>query len=135
MSVFNDERLAAMRSALTHGLADVPMVQNARFTALLRADEEALTITVDGERSAVVAGTAPGAVDFGLTGTAASWDGYLSGDGLVQHASLIGMVTAGDVSGGVLASELTPEGDLVRLVANLPVMNRLLESAARPHGA
>ncbi|MGW5517825.1 hypothetical protein [Nocardia africana] len=136
MSVFSEERLSTMRAALREGLARARMVQNARFTALLRAGDENLVITTNGELSAVdVVDTPLGTVDFGLEGSVHAWEGYFSSDGKVQRSSVIGMATVGDVSGGVVASELAVSGDLVRLIANLPVLNLILESAAQPYGA
>ena len=136
MRVFTDERLTAMRDALQHGLGNVRFVQNARFTAVLSADQENLVITVDGERSAIDVheGEAPSA-DFGLAGSAAAWEGYLSGDGKAEHRSPLIMATVEGASSGVLTSELVPEGNFVRLMANYPILGRLLESAATPHGA
>lgn len=136
MQVFTEERVAAMRSALQHGLAAVRFVQNAHFTAVLRADQENLVITVDGERSAIdVSEGEPPPGDFGFAGAAAAWEGYLAGDGKVEHRSPLLMATVDGASGGVLTSELVPEGNFVRLMANYPILGRLLESAATPHGA
>lgn len=132
MTVFNETRLAAMRAELKKGLADSRLFRNAGFSAVFRAGEETLGITVRGEESSVQSPTSPNA-DFSLSGSVESWEGYLSGDGKVQHISIAGMLGA-DVSGGVYHNELMPEGDIVKLFANLPIYDRIVAAAARRHG-
>jgi hypothetical protein len=134
MSVFTTERMSAMRQELANGLATARIFQNAHFTAVLRAGEENLTIRLNGEESLVESADSPDA-EFGLAGPADAWEGFLSGDGTVRHISPIGMILAEHTSEGVIANEMAPEGDLERLFANLPILSRLMESAARPHGA
>ena len=133
MIVFTEERVAVMRGVLERSLATTRMFQNARFSAELRASQdETLVITIGGGDGSVTTTDDPGtSPDFTVGGPSEAWEGFFSGDGLVQHGSVLGMVQAGPISDGVLTSELAAEGDLIRLYANWPVIDRLLEAAAR----
>jgi len=135
VSVFTDERLEAMRKAAEQGLRNDRMFGCARFTATLRAEEEQVVVVVvvvlAGGQSHIEA-TEPIGSDFSLQAPAPTWERYFSGDGSALYSSILGLMTASDCTGGVLASEIVPDGDLVRLFANLPILTRLLESAAQP---
>jgi len=134
VSVFTDERLDAMRVAAGRGLSEDRMFGSARFTAALRADSEQVTI-VFGDGTSRIELANPGEADFSLRAEPASWERYFAADGSALYSSIVGLMTASDCTGGVLASEVVPDGDLVRLFANLPILTRILESAAQPTGA
>lgn len=134
MTIFTDKRVTAMRTALDEGLTSNPIFRHANFTALLKAGAEELTIRVGPDGGRVVLGE-ESKPDFSFDGPSDAWEGYLIGDGDVRHASLIGMTIVGDLSGGVLKSSLEAGGDVIRLYANLPIVNRLLEAAARVQGS
>jgi hypothetical protein len=134
MNAFTPTHLEAMRAMLRTGLTALPRTRYASFTAVLQAGERRLLLTVRDGHGELTEAPGDTKADFCLRGTEEAWGGFLAGDGKVGHASVIGMVIQGPASDGVLTSELTADGDLVKLFANLPTLNTVLEAAATPHG-
>lgn len=133
MSVFTHRRLAAMRAAAQHALVEDRACGVARFTTALRADDEQVTIAfADGLARIEPGGSAP--VDFALHAPSTVWERYFAADGTAQYASIVGLMTAADCTGGVLPSQVASEGDPIRLFANLPILNHILESATDAAG-
>lgn len=133
MHAFTHTHLEAMRSMLRTGLTALPRTRYASFTALLQVGERRLLLTVRDGHGDLTEEARDTQADFSLRGTEEAWGGFLAGDGKIGHASVIGMVIQGPASDGVLPSELTADGDPVKLFANLPTLNAVLDAAATPH--
>ncbi len=127
VTVFTDTRVAAMRRELENVLKADKAAKNANFAANFVAGEEILTINLsqgDGEVSV----NTDAEVDFGFEGNPDDWTTYFA-TRPASHSSLIAMMMATDVSAGEVASTLAPSGDMEALFANLPLYNRIIESA------
>ena len=127
MTVFTDTRVSAMRRELEEILRADKSTKNAHFAANFVAGGEILTITVhqgDGEVSV----NADTRADFAFEGHSNDWTTYFA-TRPASHSSLMAMLMATDVSAGLVPSTLTASGDMEALFANLPIYNRIIESA------
>jgi hypothetical protein len=127
VTVFTDTRVSAMRRELEEILKADKSTKNAHFAANFVAGGEILTITIrqgEGEVSVDAATKA----DFAFEGHPDDWTTYFA-TRPASHSSLMAMLMATDVSAGLVPSTLTASGDMEALFANLPIYNRIIESA------
>ena len=129
MAVFAEDRLEAMRGALTELLATSKLARHARFVGQFSAgDDDGITISFADGSGQVVSGSTD-TPDFVVSGPAEDWELFFT-DRPVSHSSIIGMLGNASSSAGALPSPLEQSGDPLAFFSNLSLFSRIFESAA-----